>query len=276
MSKFNLGFVKTSILSNLNESSALKGFVDLLKESECLKIELSIFDNIEKKHITNEDLAIKYIDENINLLKEKGFTKETFEAENRKLIPLIEGLKLATSTKKELYENIHTLIYESLSGKKSTNVNRLHDSFTYVLEYLKNNDKKTIIESVELPQLPKEMVVNDFLLKTAIQEFNKKYTEILTEEEQEILKSVINENKNSKETTFSSIKENTLNALNALKLEIESQNKSKMDVYEQREIDQFTHKINESINNIQKLQFNESTFVNDSIDLINLKNELSS
>lgn len=274
MSKFNLGIVKTSILTNMNESSSIKGLVTLLKESDILKIELSIFDNIEKKHIPNEDLAIKYIDENVSLLKGKC-TKEEFEAENRKFLPLVEGIQFASTDKKALYENIHTLLYESLTGKKTTNVNKLHDAFVFVLEHIKNNDKKVIAESIELPLIPKELIVSDFLLKTAINEYNEKYSKILTEDEIVVLKSIIYENKESKETTFKLVKENTINSLKELKLELESQNKSKMDVYEQREIDQFSHKINESISNIEKLSFNNESFMNDVLDLINLKNELA-
>lgn len=275
MSKFNLGIVKTSILANMNESSSLKGFVNLLKESEILKIVLSIFENIEKKHIPNEDLAIKYIDENINLLRGKC-TKEIFESENRKFLPLVETVQFSSTSKKTLYENIHTLLYESLSGKKATNVNKLHDSFVYVLEHIKNNDKKSVVESIELPLIPKEIAVSDFFLKKAIFEFNEKYNEILTEDEITILKSVVNENTISKETSFTTIKEGTLNSLKELKSELESQDKVNMNVNEKREIDQFIYRIDESISNIQKLSFTNETFMNDAIGLIDLKKELGS
>jgi hypothetical protein len=56
MSKYNLGIVKTSLLSNLNETASIKQFVNLLKESPLLKLEYSIFENIANKHIPNEDL----------------------------------------------------------------------------------------------------------------------------------------------------------------------------------------------------------------------------
>lgn len=276
MSKYNLGIVKTSILGNLNESSLIKNFIGLLKESQILKTELSIIDNIEKKHIVNEDLAIKYIDENINLLKEMGCTKEKFEAENAKFLSLVEGVQFSSTSKRNLYENIHILIYESLSGKKPTNVNKLHDAFVFVLEYVKNNKKAVISEGVKLPELPRELVLSDFLVKRAILEFNEKYSAILSEDELIVLKSVINESRQTKEETFTTIKESTLNSLRELKSEMKSQNKSKMDVNEQREIDQYCSKIDESVMNIEKLAFDKERFMNDVLDLINLKTELSS
>lgn len=277
MSKYNLGIVKTSILANLNESSLIKNFIGLLKESQILKTELSIIDNIEKKHIVNEDLAIKYIDENINLLKEMGCTKEKFEAENAKFLALVEGVQFSNTSKKNLYENIHILIYESLSGKKPTDVNKLHDAFVFVLEYVKNNKKEVISEGVKLPELPRELVLSDFLVKRAIFEFNEKYSSILSEDELIVLKSLVkNENAQTTEGTFNTIKESTLNSLRELKSEIVSQNKSNIDVNEQREIDQYCGKIDESVKNIEKLNFDKERYMNDVLDLINLKSELSS
>jgi hypothetical protein len=274
MSKHNLGIIKTSILTNLNEGTSVKGFITLLKESDLLKTVLTVYDNIEKKHIPNEELAIKYIDENINLLKEKGFTKEQFHEENSKLFPLIEGVTLATIDKESLFKDIHTLIYESLQGKRATNVNKLHDAFVNILEHLKTNDKKAVVESIDLPTIPQEVALNEFFIKRAIHEFNDKYNKLLTEDESTVLKAIISENKESKQTTFDTIKESTLNALSSLKIELEAKNKSKMDVSEQREVDQFTYGIEKSLTNIKLLEYNETSFEKDVLDLINLKNEL--
>lgn len=274
MSKHNLGIIKTSILTNLNEGTSVKGFITLLKESDLLKTVLTVYDNIEKKHIPNEELAIKYIDENINLLKEKGFTKEQFHEENSKLFPLIEGVTLATIDKESLFKDIHTLIYESLQGKRATNVNKLHDAFVNILEHLKTNDKKAVVESIDLPTIPQEVALNEFFIKRAIHEFNDKYNKLLTEDESTVLKAIISENKESKQTTFNTIKESTLNALSSLKIELEAKNKSKMDVSEQREVDQFTYGIEKSLTNIKLLEYNETSFEKDVLDLINLKNEL--
>jgi hypothetical protein len=274
MSKHNLGIIKTSILTNLNEGTSVKGFITLLKESDLLKTVLTVYDNIEKKHIPNEELAIKYIDENINLLKEKGFTKEQFHEENSKLFPLIEGVTLATIDKESLFKDIHTLIYESLQGKRATNVNKLHDAFVNILEHLKTNDKKAVVESIDLPTIPQEVALNEFFIKRAIHEFNDKYNKLLTEDESTVLKAIISENKESKQITFNTIKESTLNALSSLKIELEAKNKSKMDVSEQREVDQFTYGIEKSLTNIKLLEYNETSFEKDVLDLINLKNEL--
>jgi len=264
MSKYNLGIAKTSILSKLNEQSSIKGFIGLLKESDLLKTELEIFNNIENKHIPNEDLAIKYIDENINLMKAKGYTKEKFLEENSKFTPLVEQAGVGSSVKDELYKNINTLIYESLQGKKTTNVNKLHDSFVYVLEHVKNN-KEQVVETVTVPS---DIVTHDFLIKKAIQDFNKKYSGVLSEHEMTVLNSIINETTEKRKTTFNSIKEKALNELNNVKGEFKI-NKT-LDIKEQRELDQYLSKVNESINKISTLQYKEETYEQDIIDLVDL------
>lgn len=275
MSKYNLGIVKTSILGNLNESATIKQFVGLLKESNLLKLEFSIIDNIEKIHIPNEDLAIKYIDENVKLLKDAGYTKELFEAENRKFLPLVEGVQFATTDKKELYEKIHTLLYESLSGKKTTNVNKLHESFSYVLEYIKNNNKKPIVETVELPPIAQDVAVNEFIVKTSIHEFNEKYGKLLSEDEMTIFKSIVDNSIDTQRSTFFTLRESTVSSLKNYLSELSSKDKTGTPIHEQRELDEYIDKTKNTITNIEKLPFNESTYMKDVLDLVSLKNDLS-
>lgn len=274
MSKYNLGIVKTSLLSNLNETATIKQFVNLLKESNLLKLEYSIFDNIENKYIPNEDLAIKYIDENVKLLKDNGYTKELFESENRKFLPLIEGIEFSNTNKKQLFEKVHCLLYESLPGKKITNVNRLHDSFSYVLEHVKNNEPKVVSESSDLLEnieLPIQFGEVDFIVGRSINEFNNKYNNLLTEEELIVLQSVINENTNAKETAFNLIKENAITFFNDFINELKSK-EGEANIHEQAEIQTYVERSNQSIDMISKMKFNESTYMDDVVKLIEFKN----
>jgi hypothetical protein len=270
MSKYNLGIVKTSLLSNLNETASIKQFVNLLKESPLLKLEYSIFENIASKHIPNEDLAIKYIDENIKLLKDAGFTRELFEVENKKFLPLVEGVKFSNTDKRELFEKIHTLLYESLPGKKTTNVNKLHDAFTVVLEYVKTNVPNVIVETIELPTELAGINANEFIVGKSIEAFNEKYAGMLSEDEVIVLKSVIAESISAKETTFNMIKENTISFLSEFITELKG--KEDADINEQREVSTYIERTNQSIEAINKMKFNESTYLNDVTKLIDFKN----
>jgi hypothetical protein len=276
MSKYNLGIVKTSLLNNLNETASIKGFVTILKESNLLKLEFDIFDNIEKAHIPNEDLAIKYIDENVKLLKDAGFTKESFEVENRKFLPLMEGVKFSSTPKKELYEKIHTVLYESLTGKKTTNVNRLHDAFAYVLEHVKNNQTiNTVKPEIELPAVISEAPI-DFIVKNSIQQFNDKYSKLLSEDEMTILKSIVNESFTTKVETFNMMKENTIAALDHYLSEMKEKTTQigEISIHEQRELDADIDKVKTTKANITAMKFNESTYMGDVLNLVGLKNEL--
>jgi hypothetical protein len=270
MSKYNLGIVKTSLLSNLNETASIKQFVNLLKESPLLKLEYSIFENIASKHIPNEDLAIKYIDENVKLLKDAGYTRELFEAENKKFLPLIEGVQFSNTDNKELFEKIHTLLYESLPGKKTTNVNKLHDAFAFVLEHVKTNEPKVIVETVTLPAELNQINANDFIVGKSIAAFNEKYSSLLSEDEVLVLKSVIAESLSAKENTFNLIKENTISFLTEFIDELKG--KEDVDINEQREVATYIERTNQSIEAISKMKFNESTYLNDVTKLIDFKN----
>lgn len=264
MSKYNLGIAKTSILGKLNNQTSIKGFIGMLKESNLLKTELEIFNNIETRYIPNEDMAIKYIDENINLLKAKGYTKENFLEENNKFTSLVESVGVSSSLKEELYKNINTLLYESLQGKKTTNVNKLHDSFMYVVEHIKNN-KKPIIES---PVIPADLITHEYVIKKAIQGFNEKYSKALSESEMKVLNSIINETTEKRKEIFDTIRESALSELKTVKNEIGST--KNLDVKEQREVEQYVSKINESINKVTTLQFKEETYEEDVIGLVDL------
>ena len=270
MSKYNLGIVKTSLLSNLNETAAIKQFVSLLKESPLLKLEYSIFENIASKHIPNEDLAIKYIDENVKLLKDVGYTKEIFEAENKKFLPLVEGVQFSNTEKKELFEKIHTLLYESLPGKKITNVNKLHDAFSLVLEHVKTNEPKVIVETVTLPSELGDINANEFIVGKSIASFNEKYGDMLSEDEVIVLKSIIAESTSAKHNTFNLIKENAISFLNDFIAELKG--KEDADINEQREVETYIERTNQSIEVIAKMKFNEATYLNDVTKLIDFKN----
>lgn len=258
MAKFNFGVIKATFNYYLNESDniqikeILSNFMGLIKESKLLQTEFQIYKNLDGKYLSNENLAIKYIDENIKLLS--SFTKEDMINENVKLFPLIEGLPLKISnTKKSLYEHIHILLFESLKGNNTTDVDKLHESFTFVLEYIKNN-KPQISESTSVDY---NLVPKEFLIKKAIEKFNSKYN-ALTEFDQKIFKTIISENKDSKLDLLNNIKTDTLESLSTL-------------LGESIVLDS---KINESIEKINSMSYNDESYLNDILSLKEFKENL--
>lgn len=262
MTKFNFGVIKATFTYYLNESENIfakdmfKDFMKLIKESALLQTEFKVYKSLEDKYLPNENLAIKYIDENLKLFSENGFTRESLISENAKLFPLVEGLSIRVSNNKEsLYNHIHTLIYESLKGKTMTDVDKLHESFTYVLEHIKNNKPK-LTESEDFSEynsIPKE-----FLIKKAIDKFNDKYNS-LNEGEKKLFKTIISENRSEKQNFFNNLKVETVDTLTSL-------------LGESSVVDE---RINESVDRINSMTFNDESYANDILSLYELKESLS-
>lgn len=263
MATNNFGIIKATFTNYMNESENLLAkemfgkFMNLIKESKFLRTEFEVYKNLENKHIPNEYLAIKYIDENIQLLSSL-YTKEHAINEHAKLPKLIEGLEIkVSSSKRELYEHIDTLIFESLTGDGIANVDKMHESLSFVLEYVKNNKPKLREYSESLsPEI--QAIPKDFLIKKAIQKFNDRYVG-LNENDKQIFKSILSSNNEDKENVFTLIKEDTITKLESLI--------GKPDIEDDR--------INESIDRIKKMSFNTETYSNDIISLNNLNKDIT-
>ncbi len=261
MTRFNFGVIKATFTHHLNESEDISiknmfsTFMNMITESKLLQTEFQIYKNLEGKYLPNENLAIKYIDENIDLIT-SNFSKEDIINENAKLFPLIEGLEIKVSgKKKELYNHIHTIIYESLKGNKLTNVDKLHDSFTFVLEYITNN-KPILTESDDFSAY--QSVPKDFLVKKAIEKFNDKYS-VMNESQRNLFGALISENNDVKSTFFTTIKDDTITSLKSLL----------------GESDVVDSKINESISKIESMKYNEESYAKDIFSLVDLKENLN-
>lgn len=256
MAKHNFGVIKATFTTYMNESENLHAkemfgnFMKLIKESKFLRNEFEIYKNLENKHIPNENLAIKYIDENINLISGK-FTIADYNNAQSSLEKLVEGLTIkVSSSKKEFYDHIDSMIHESLAP--TPDVDKLHESFSFVLEFVKNNKPKLIEASVVengIGSIPKE-----FLIKKAIEKFNEKYAS-LNESDKSLFKSIVSTKIDEKQTVFSSLKEETLTSLKSL-------------IGRDTNIDS---KVNESITKITNMSFNGDTYTKDILSLNELK-----
>jgi pyruvate-formate lyase len=279
MAKFNFGVIKASFTRYMNESQdfgvkeSFKDFINLLKESEFLKFQNAVYSNIENKYLQKEELAIKYIDQNVALLKDKGFTRELFEAENAKLLPLAEGIKLKVSDrKKKLYENLHILIQESLPGKKLANVDKLHEAFTEVLAFVTSNKPMTLGESTTI-ELPSLEVSADFIMQKAVEKFSEKYSKVLSETEKKIFKDYV-ETENDQQL-FEDYKKLSINLLEKYTTELTESISESIDQDERRELEGARIKVEESIEKISNMKYDEEKFFDQISDLSELNEELS-
>jgi hypothetical protein len=257
MAKHNFGVIKATFTNYLNESENLHAkeqfgkFMKMIKESATLRSIFEVYKNLEEKYIPSETLAIKYIDENINKLN-GSISQQSFIKATNSIQSLLEGLNVKVSNgKKELYEHINTLISESLneSGK---DVNKIHESFSYLIEYIKENKPK-LSESILIgySQIPKE-----FMIRRAVEKFNERYSSI-NESDKEVLKSIISTDNSVKQSVFESLKLKTIDTLKTL---IESDtNKENIEM------------MVESTNRLSEMKFSRETFTDDILKLNELR-----
>jgi len=214
--------------------------------------EYSIIENIENKHIENDVLAAKYIDENVKLFE--AFTQEEVIDVHEKLNEFItnEDTVNISESKKLLYKSISTLVFEKAKG--SNNINESHNAYSNVLNYLKEN----INEGTEIEdkfELLDENIDLDAVVEVAIEKFNTKF-ETLNEDEKNMLIDIIYGDPKKKEDLFESLKTENINILT------------------HSEKNGVEDKINEGIDKLNQMDFNVDTVNENLILLYNLKQNL--
>lgn len=258
----NFGFAK-AIVSNklgnefLNEGEVkskdlARTFLEVIKESELLQQEFKIFETIENKHIANDALATRYIDETIKLFE--NFTKQEMLDAHENLSQFIDETFIDLDPKKkELYEAIDVLLYEKAKGG-NPDIDAIHEAFETVLEYIKSN-VPTANEDNTFTLIDESLNLEDVVHKS-IEKFNQKYS-TLNENQRTVLNKLVFGNDKEKKELFESLKEENINILSQI-------NKNGIE-----------DKINESISRISKMEFNQDTLVKDIVSLCDLKSNLS-
>lgn len=257
MKNINIGIVNQLISKKLKDAYFSKSlikeskelttnFLDVIKSSPILQLEFKVYDNIENKHIENDIIATRYIDNNIKLFE--VYTLNEINKEHEKLKSFITEDFDIDDEKLKLYESIDSLIRESLSNPENVDVDNIHESFLNVLNHVKK-EKKQVIENVETES------INEDVIDIAIDKFNKKY-ESLDESDRSLFNKLIKSNNKEKNELFEAYKSENLTLL-------ESRNK-----------DQFRDDIAKAIQKIKEMKFNSKTVNNDIVGLHELKKGL--
>jgi hypothetical protein len=241
--------LKDSYFNNklIEESKKLTTqFLDIIKNSPILQLEFKVFNNLENKIIENDLTATRYIDTNIKLFE--VYTISEIEKEHNKLNPFLDENIELDSNKVELYDAIGNLIMESVNDCDSIDVDRIHESFSLVLNHIKT-PKKQLIENHEVE------LVNSDIIEMAISKFNEKY-DSLNEDDKNLLKKLIKSNKKEKQELLEEYKNNSLVIL-------ENLNKNNIE-----------DKIAKTIQKIREMSYNSKTIDDDIISLHELKRGL--
>ncbi len=265
--KTNFGYIKDSLVKNasslyLNENKidkTLKEFLNVVKSSPILTLEFIVYKNIENKYISDDVLATRYIDENISMLKD--FTKKEIIEENDKLSNFINEDYVIDNHKSRLYESIESIIIENSKESKYKNIDKIHGSFEYILNHIKNNKANDIIqENKSVFEEYKDKYLNtDFIFNNAVKKFNEKYSH-LSEGEKRVLKVIINEQEDKKELLFNEIINETID-------KVDTMLKAEDDPNISNKLIKVKTKINE-------MKFNKETLIDDIVKLNALKESL--
>ena len=248
MENANIGIVNLIISNKLKDSyfndklieeskKIAFDFLDIIKSSPILQLEFKVFNNMENKHIENDVVATRYIDNNIKLFE--VYTIQEINAAHEKLATLYKEVPTFSSQieqdKLKLYEAIDNLIRESLQDYDNINVDNIHESFTLVLNHIKTQ-RKSLIENIEIKPIEEDVI------EIAVNKFNERY-ESLDENDRNLLTTLIKSNDKEKQTLLEIYKTETLTILESINKDnskdsvVKAIQKIKEMVYKQENVD---------------------------------------
>jgi hypothetical protein len=223
-------------------------FFDVVKNSPILQLEFKVFNNIENKHIENELIATRYIDNNIKLFE--VYTYEEIEGEREKLIPFISEETIVDDNDKVLlYNAINTLIKETVNDYDKVDVDGIHESFTYVLNYIKE-PKSKMIENENDGDF-----INEEIIQLATNRFNEKYAS-LNEDDRNLIRTLIKSSDKEKQQLLETYKTETLEILEGIDKESVKEN------------------ITKAIQKIKEMKYNKANVTDNIISLHELKKDI--
>lgn len=189
------GILAESLVSKNDANKQLfKKYIKTIKESDILKTQFLVYNNIENAVEKDSMTTNLFVQENLRLL-EKFKAKDIIE-ENKKLVALLEEAKANLD---ETYDEKLSNLHESLSNvifnfSSIKNIDERVKNFTNICQYIKGNCEKQITESIELP--------NSMISTIMVDKYNEKYSS-LDETEKKILKSLIDADDTKKKEVYS-------------------------------------------------------------------------
>jgi len=257
MKNINIGIVNLVVSKKLKDAyfnnslieeskEITNDFFNVLKNSPILQLEFKVFNNIENKHIENDLVATRYIDNNIKLFE--VWTLQEVEKEHEKLKTFLTEDIQVDDNKVQLYIAIGNLIKESLSNYDAVDVDDIHESFTLVLDHVKNT-KQTLTESVDAD------FIDENVIEIAVDKFNSRY-ESLIDSDKSLLQKLIRYDNNQKNNLFEEYRKEDLNLLE--NIDKEAVNDVKI----------------QAVQKIKEMKFNPQTVDDDIIGLHELKKDL--
>jgi hypothetical protein len=167
-------------------------FLKTIGNNDTLKEQYLIYSNLQNTKFDDTTEAKEYIKENIDLLK--SLNKKHIDSGNEYFTKLLKGVSLVKENE-SFYNDINFLVN---TNKNASNINKIQESINNITNRMLEKEEETVVtESIDLPP---SMLANILVTK-----FNTKYSEI-NETEKEIIKTVLNGNKEDKKSLFETVK----------------------------------------------------------------------
>jgi len=186
---FNFTLAEGMVSKNDNTKLLFKNYIKAIKENVILRTQFLVYDNIENMVEENEFKATQFVQENIALMSK--FSKKDILEANANLVKPVLSEQAISYEKETLHENIAKLIFAKKSAK---NINEMIDCTSKIVEYIKSNKEKEIIETIDLPM--------SMLSTIMVDKYNEKYSE-LSESERKMLKVLIESTEEEKKNIYS-------------------------------------------------------------------------
>ena len=200
------GILAEGLVDKNNDSKQLfKKYIKTIKESEILRTQFLVYNNIENKIEENEFKANLFLQENIALLKK--FSKNDIVEANFALAnPILFEQGKGEYANEELHENISKLIF---TDKTTGNIDAIVEATAGIINFMKTNKLKEVKESIDLP--------NSMISTIMVEKYNEKYS-MLDESEKQILKALIDSDDVKKSEVYTATVRECIDMIN-LKLE---------------------------------------------------------
>jgi hypothetical protein len=224
----NFGKIKNAFSEILAEGIAsndvakkklFKKYIKALKESNILKTQFLVYENIENVIENDQFSANLIVSENISLLNK--FNKKNILSENEKLISLSEDVK---NRLEESYDEKLSNLHESISNlvfldKNTKTVNEIAKNIKNVLDYITTNKEKVVTESYDIP--------NSMLSSILVEKYNERYSE-LTESTKEALKVLIESTDEEKIEVYNKINRECIDLIDSKLVESDLDTKDRL------------------------------------------------
>jgi hypothetical protein len=236
---FNEILVESVVSKNNDKKSLFKNYVKTVKENEVLKNQFLVYDLIENKVESDQSKATLFVEECLNILS-KYNQKDILNA-NKKLVETILFEKDSDYDKKELHENISTLIF---TPKTPKNVDTIVEAKLNIVNYIVNNKSKETDGGYGLP--------NSVVSKIMVEKYNEKYSQ-LDESEKNVLRALIDSDNEKKKEVYGNAITECLSLINDKLKESDINTKEKLLMVKERLLNDKQEVNEDYFKNISKL-----------------------